>query len=204
MNEIKLKEKVGELLSSADLINLDIGCGSFCREGYIGVDAIEYANVQLVGDVFQVLSLFPDESVNSIYTSHFIEHLEAPQTFLNEIKRVLKNRSEATIIAPHFSNPYFYSDPTHKAHYGLYTLSYYFRSDIFSRKVPSYSMIEGILLKEVYLCFKSNRPFYLRYAFKKTIGLLVNMTNFTKEFYEENLTWIIPPYEIEYRILKNI
>jgi len=202
MNEALLNQKVSQLICTRKVINLDIGCGNFCKAGYIGLDAIEYANVDLVGDVFQVLAMLPDESVNAIYTSHFIEHLNDPEIFLKEVIRVLKKNSEATIIAPHFANPYFYSDPTHKAHYGLYTMAYYCRSELFSRRVPSYSLLDGIFLKQVILRFRSNRPFYIRHALKRMIGALVNITNWSKEFHEENLAWIIPPYEIEYKIKK--
>ena len=74
------------------------------------------------------------------------------------------------IVAPHFSNPYFYSDVTHKSTFGLYTCCYYCISTPLRRKVPTYNRDLKFRLDKVDLIFKSTRPNYGRHAIKKVFG----------------------------------
>ena len=198
-----LKSKVEGFLARKTL-SLDIGCGPYKKENYVGIDKADYPNVDLIGDVFVVLTLFPEASVDRLHSAHFAEHLEDPIKFLREIIRVLKPEGEAELIVPHFSNPYFYSDLTHKAHFGLYTLSYLTTQRYFARIVPCYQCIDQLRIQEVTLVFRSARPFYLRHAAKKVIQYLVNLTRWGQEFYEENLVWLCPVYEVRYLIRKAV
>ena len=56
----------------------------------------------------------------------------------------------------------------------------------------------GFELQRVKLVFKSPRPFYGRYAIKKLFQMVFNLNRYAMEFYEENLCWMIPCYEICY------
>jgi hypothetical protein len=51
---------------------------------------------------------------------------------IEELGRVMAPGAALTIIVPHFSNPFYYSDPTHRTPFGLYTMAY-FCDQIFSR-----------------------------------------------------------------------
>jgi ubiquinone/menaquinone biosynthesis C-methylase UbiE len=191
--------KIKELPSVA----LDIGCGPNKKiPGAIGVDVLDYEGVDIVGDVFEVLGAIPSASVDSVHSFHFFEHIEDLPRLLGEIARVLKGGGELEIVVPHFSNPYFYSDPTHKRFFGLYTFCYYASESLFSRKVPNYQHAIQFQLTAVDLGFKSSRPFYFRHAFKKVIGSVFNSCGYMKEFYEENLSQIFPCYEIKYQLRK--
>jgi hypothetical protein len=103
-------------------------------------------------------------------------------------------------VIPHFSNPYFYSDPTHQRFFGLYSLSYLCRDRIFSRKVPHYGKPVGFSIETVDLHFRS--PFPIRNKLRRLFGLFVNVSNFTKEFYEENLSSLVSCYEIRWILRK--
>ena len=191
-------------LGNSGPVLLDLGCGPSKRlPDHIGVDTISYACVDLVGDVFDVLFLLPDESVDGIYTSHFLEHIADLPKLLGEIERVLKPGALIKVVVPHFSNAYFYSDPTHKITFGLYTFCYFAESNLFSRKVPHYGRSPKLTLSKVKLNFKSDRPFYFRYAFKRAVGLLVNISTYTQEFYEDLFTGIVSCYEIEFTLRKH-
>lgn len=73
---------------------------------------------------------------------------------MKKCERVLVNKGVIYICAPHFSNPYFYSDPTHKNFFGLYTMSYFCNSK-FMRKLPKYLNMEmGLNLEKTKLNFK--------------------------------------------------
>ena len=49
---------------------------------------------------------------------------------MREITRVLKKNGKANIFVPHFSNPYYYSDYTHKRFLGLYTFYYFVETEM--------------------------------------------------------------------------
>jgi len=96
------------------LIALNIGCGKNVIPGYSGVDSIDFGQEYVI-NVLNGLP-FEDNTVDSIISSHFIEHLDGEERiiFFNEIYRVLKKDAYATIVVPHFSHPCAYGDPTHK------------------------------------------------------------------------------------------
>jgi ubiquinone/menaquinone biosynthesis C-methylase UbiE len=180
-------------------VKLELGCGNNKRHlDALGVDALDYPCVDLVGDIFAVLSMLPDDCVDTIYSYHFIEHIKDLNKLLTELERVIKPGGIIDLVVPHFSNPYFYSDPTHKNFFGLYTFCYFSSSSLFKRKVPTYRRENSLRLLDVQIKFKSDSVFPVRYAFKYLFGLIFNSTNYMREFYEENLSHIFPCYEIRY------
>jgi hypothetical protein len=119
---------------------------------------------------------------------------------IDEMARLLAPGGEMEIIVPHFANPYYHSDPTHASGvgYGLYTMSYYVRDPYFRRQVPGYVRRDHLTLKRVDLRFKSSIPFYGRHALKRLIGPIFNSCRYLQEFWEENLCYVFPCYEIRY------
>lgn len=178
---------------------LDIGCGPRKVDAeYVGVDLIDYPGVDVVGEICEVLARIPDGALTGVYSSHFFEHVDDLPGLLDEIARTLSPGAFMEVVAPHFSNPYYYSDPTHRMAFGLYTFSYLAADDVHRRQVPTYCRNDAFELRSAMLGFKSPRPFYGRYAFKRTIGVLVNLTTWTRECYEENLCYLVPCYEVRY------
>jgi ubiquinone/menaquinone biosynthesis C-methylase UbiE len=200
-----LQELVDLKKSAGDPILLELGCGDRKRHHQaIGIDIIDYGGVDVVGDVEEVLRQLPDGIVDGAFSYHFIEHIENVESLLDELGRVMKPGAIVEFVAPHFSNPYFYSDPTHRTFFGLYTMCYLSRSSLFSRTVPSYRKEFYFDLLAVDLGFKSHKAFIVRYGLKYMMGKLFNCCRYMKEFYEENLCYIFPCYEIKYRLSKRI
>ena len=196
-------DRTGRLPSQVAVaaVMLELGCGDGKRDPLaIGIDLRDFPDVDVIGDVHLVLESLPDDCVASVFASHFIEHIDSLEQLMASLARVVKPGGVIEFVAPHFSNPYFYSDVTHKTHFGLYSFCYLARSNIFRRRVPDYGLSQGFILESVVLGFKSGRPFYVRHFLKTIAGKLVNMSTYTKEFYEENLAWIVPCYEVTYRI----
>jgi SAM-dependent methyltransferase len=196
-------DKTGLLarLSTRPRVALELGCGAHKRDAdSIGIDALELPGVDLVGDVFDVLAAFPTASVDAVGSYHFFEHVDDLRRLLAELARVQKPGTELKIVVPHFSNPWFYSDYTHRRFFGLYTFCYLARSSLFRRAVPTYGLESGFELVDVRLSFKSTRPFYVRHGVKRILGAAFNATTWLKEFYEENLCWLFPCYEIDFRL----
>ncbi len=182
---------------------LDIGCGARkIHSDHIGVDVIDYPEVDVVGDIRDVLSQVPDQALAGAYSSHFLEHIDDVPGLIDELARTLRSGAVLEIIVPHFSNPYFFSDPTHKMMFGLYSFSYLASDNIYRRRVPSYCRNTCFRLESAKLRFKSSRPFYGRYAFKRAVEVIVNANRWSQEFYEENLCYLVPCYEVQFRLVR--
>jgi hypothetical protein len=98
-----------------ELVRLDLGCGKNKRDGFIGVDTLALAGVDVVADLRQTWT-WADNSVDEIHCSHFVEHLTSVERchFVNEMHRVLKVGSKATVIVPSWASNRAYGDPTHQ------------------------------------------------------------------------------------------
>jgi ubiquinone/menaquinone biosynthesis C-methylase UbiE len=173
-----------------------LGCGPKKKPGRIGVDKLDLPNVDIVADLEQGLSFLPDNSVDRIHCSHVLEHTENFENLMREIIRVLKKDGAAYVFVPHFSNPHYYSDYTHKRFFGLYTF-YYFVDTRYQlrRKVPNFYTDTRIKIISQRLIFRSS--FWFPRQIKKLLGRIFNCHRVLQEFYEENLCYIFPCYGIE-------
>lgn len=199
--KINDKNRVLERLNAHETTILELGCGANKRHtSAIGIDALDYPGVDIVGDIYEVLARFPSGSVDKVFAYHFIEHVENLSLLLAEVSRVVKSGGEVEFVAPHFSNPYFYSDPTHRSFFGLYTFSYFSIGAPLRRRVPTYQGKLCFRLDHVDLIFKSSPPFFFRHAIKKLLGSIFNSCGYMQELYEENLCYIFPCYEVRYRL----
>lgn len=199
----KLPEKVIEKLESGAPVSLELGCGNRKRHPEaFGVDRLTYEGVDIVGDIHEVITAFPDGSVSAVYAYHCLEHLTNLKEIMVELNRILRPKAVLKIVVPHFSNPYFFSDYTHKTFFGLYTFCYFTKNSIFNRKVPDYNLVLDLSISKIKLILKSPPPFYFRWGFKKLLQKLFNLNTYVMEFYEENLCYVFPCYEIEYELIK--
>lgn len=189
------------VLGTRTTLELELGCGAYKKHATaIGIDAIESPGVDLVGDVYEALALFADGTVDAVYSYHFAEHLDDVARLVVEVKRVLKPGGLMRTVVPHFSNPYFYSDYTHRSAFGLYTFSYLAEDGLFRRRVHPYVETAGMVLSDVELVFKATRPFYFRHALRRGLGLFVNMSRLTQELYEAGWAFWFPCYEVRYDV----
>jgi len=188
-----------ERVRQGEQVALELGCGSRKRHSHaIGVDSLGYEGVDLVGDVFDVLAEMPDECVTSVHAYHFFEHVEDISKLLRQLARVMLPGAVLDVEVPHFSNPYFYSDPTHSRFFGLYTFCYLAETDLFSREVPQYGIEPRFRLTDVQLQFDS--PFPVRGLFRRSIGRLFNLSRWLQEFHEENLCHVFACYQLRYTL----
>lgn len=97
-------------------MKIDIGCGKNKRAGFHGVDQYAMEGVDTVLKISSDPWPWEDGSIEEAHSSHFVEHLTAPQRvrFYNELHRVLAPGAKATIIAPHWASNRAYGDPTHQ------------------------------------------------------------------------------------------
>lgn len=194
------KRTVEHINSAPSPVSLEFGCGPRpAFPEYISVDLIDYPNVDIVGDAFEVLAQIQENRVEAVFASHFLEHIDDVDRLLKEVVRVSVPGAKIRFQVPHFSNAFFYSDITHRVFFGLYSFCYLAESAVpFRRTTPDYAQVPGLVLRDVRLTFKSYRPRYIRHGIRKLVEKLVNLNVYTKEFYEENLTGIISCYELDF------
>jgi len=84
-------------------MKLNLGCGETKKPGYVNVDICG------VPEVLYDLSSFPwpweDNSVDEVYSSHFLEHVQDFEKTILEIHRILKPEGVIHFRVPHFRNP---------------------------------------------------------------------------------------------------
>jgi ubiquinone/menaquinone biosynthesis C-methylase UbiE len=84
-------------------MKIDIGCGAFKKSGFTGIDIRPVAGVDIIHDLSKPIPI-PDNSVEEVYCSHFLEHIgDALPLLLKEIVRVSKNNAKVTFKVPYWS-----------------------------------------------------------------------------------------------------
>lgn len=82
-------------------LRIDLGCGAKKTEGYVGVDMVPAAGVDHVVDLMSERLPFEDDSVDEVFSSHFLEHVADPHRVLREIIRVCRNGAKVRIWTPY-------------------------------------------------------------------------------------------------------
>lgn len=82
-------------------LKLDLGCGGTKKKGFIGIDAVLGPGVDIKHNIEEGIP-FSDNSVNEIYSSHFLEHVQNRKVpfILRECARVLNPKGKITIEVP--------------------------------------------------------------------------------------------------------
>lgn len=192
-----------EKINSGDQnIKVEFGCGpNRYRADYITVDLLDNESVDIRADIYDFLDCLNKGTISAVYASHFVEHVADINQLMDKLAFVCKPGAIIEFIVPHFSNPFFYSDYTHRSFFGLYSFCYLANDRTGLRRgVPKYGLNPLFDLVAVDLKFRSYRPNYIRHALKRSLEKLVNFSNWTKEFYEEMMTWMAPCYEVNYRL----
>jgi len=88
-------------ITYADPHKIDIGCKTYTKRGFTGIDYMDFGQ-NVVWDVRHGLP-FPDNSINEVYSRHFVEHLadEDIEGFFYELGRVCMDGARIEIIIPH-------------------------------------------------------------------------------------------------------
>lgn len=191
LNSIKLKKN----------IIIDLGPGKSKKRG-IGIDKLNLNNTDIVTDIEEGLTFLDDKSVDKIYSNNLLEHIKNLDTVIKEIHRILKNKGKFYCTVPHFSNPYFYSDPTHVRFFGYYNFYYYADKQSMNklkRKVPNF--YNNIKFEIVTQKLIFNSPFKIQRILLKIFQIIINKNIYLQEFYERHLCGMIKADKI-YTILK--
>jgi SAM-dependent methyltransferase len=189
--EPRIKVDLERLIRSGERVVVEMGCGDRKKPGRIGVDRVDLPQVDIVADLEAGLPFLPDRCVDEIHCRSVLEHIENFDYVFREMIRVLKDDGRAFIFVPHFSNPYYYSDYTHRRLFGLYTFYYFVEpARQLRRKVPTFYSDIRVEILSLRLKFRS--PFRILHLPRKFFGALVNLHPLCQEFYEAGLCHIVP------------
>ncbi|TVO58183.1 glycosyltransferase [Denitromonas ohlonensis] len=98
------------------MLKIDLACGNNKRPGFIGIDSVRTESTDIVHDLTKTPWPLDNNSVDEVFSSHFIEHLTGDEfiRFMDELWRILKPGAKATMIAPYYTSMRSAQDPTHK------------------------------------------------------------------------------------------
>jgi SAM-dependent methyltransferase len=171
---------------------LDVGCGWNKTPGAIGIDANPKTHADVIHDLGTTPYPFADNEFDEIVCRHVAEHVPDVMSFVAELHRICKPGGQITITTPHYSNPDWATDPTHRNHFN----SYSFNCFIADRQLfPFYTEVR----------LKPLRTYVSLANLWRAIGLqfLVNLDQrwpsfrFTRKFWEFYLSSIVRGKELQ-------
>lgn len=107
------------------MVKLDIGGGLNKKEGYLCVDKRNAPGIDYVVDIEKQRLPFDDGTIEEIYSSHTLEHIENIIFVMNEFFRVIKWDGIIKIIVPDYRCMVAFQDPTHKRFWTPESMKYF-------------------------------------------------------------------------------
>ena len=178
---------------------LDVGCGTNKLEGAVGLDNNPKTAADVIHDLGQLPYPFPDNEFDMVVSNHVIEHVPDVMGFVTELHRITKPGGRIRLLTPHYTNPDWSNDPTHKNHFN----SYSFNTFLPGRQV--FDFYTDVRLKPL-------RTYVSLLSLWKAVGVefLVNLDQrspglrFTRKFWEHYLSYIFRGKELtfEFEVIK--
>jgi SAM-dependent methyltransferase len=100
---------------------LDIGCGTNKVEGAIGMDFNPRTAADVIHDLDDLPYPFDDDSFDEVIGRHVIEHVQDPMAVMAELHRITRAGGMVKILVPHWTNPDWATDLTHRNHLNSYS-----------------------------------------------------------------------------------
>ncbi len=102
---------------------LDVGCGANKTEGAIGLDNNPRTKADVIHDLGELPYPFADNEFDLVVSNHVVEHVPDVMAFITELYRVTRNGGRIKLLTPHYTNPDWANDPTHRNHINSYTFN---------------------------------------------------------------------------------
>jgi SAM-dependent methyltransferase len=100
---------------------LDIGCGANKVPGAIGMDVNPRTAADVIHDLDDLPYPFATDQFDEIIGRHVIEHVQNPMAVMGELHRITRPAGIVKLLAPHWTNPDFATDLTHRNHLNSYS-----------------------------------------------------------------------------------
>ncbi len=110
--------------NQSKILRIDLGCGAWKPEGFVGVDNYPWSEVDVIADLNENFP-FPDKSVDEVRAHDVIEHLRDRIHTMNEIWRICKPNAIVNISVPSTDGRGAFQDPTHISFWNINSFKYY-------------------------------------------------------------------------------
>jgi len=172
---------------------LDVGCGTNKTEGAIGLDNNPRTAADVIHDLGAIPYPFPDDEFDLVVSNHVVEHVPDVMAFIGELHRITRHGGRIRLLTPHYTNPDWANDPTHRNHINSYTFNTFmpgrqvfdFYTDVQLTPIRTYVSLAG-LWRALGIEFLVNLD-------QKTAGL-----RFLRKFWEQYLSYIIRGKELQF------
>jgi len=102
---------------------LDVGCGWNKTPGAIGIDSNPRAHADVIHDLGVLPYPFANDEFDEVVCRHVAELVPAVMAFVTELFRITRPGGRIKITTPHYSNPDWPTDPTHRNHFNSYSFN---------------------------------------------------------------------------------
>ncbi len=180
---------------------LDVGCGDNKMEGAIGLDNNPRTAADVIHDLGVIPYPFPDNEFDLVVSNHVVEHVPDVMAFIGELYRITRNGGRIRLLTPHYTNPDWANDPTHRNHINSYT----FNTFMPGRRV--FEFYTDIQLKPV-RTYVSLAELWRLLGFEFLVNLDQRMPSmrFMRKFWEQYLSYIFRGKELqfEFEVVKDV
>ncbi len=163
------------------ITKLNLGGGNDRIPGYANIDILALPQVDIVCDLARGIPL-PDNTIEEIYTTHFLEHLPDTVFMMKEIYRVCKPNAIVKIKVPYFKSVGAFKDPTHKSFFTERTFEYFNRATIDRHELPEYNL--GVNFATEKIAYVWAAP-WIRFLPGKKMFFLKYFWNIARSIYYE-------------------
>jgi SAM-dependent methyltransferase len=192
-----LRNEVREDIVAGRALNLELGSGGQPRQGFYGLDVRALPGVDIQANLNKPLDFLPDNSVANIFSQHCLEHVSEFETLMSELHRVVRPEGSIEIVVPHFSNPFYYSDPTHVRFFGLFSFHYFVRPERQKgRRVPFYYEAMEFKIHRIHVSLLP-RSLWKRLIYPG-LRAVINKSFERQERWERSQCWSVPADSITY------
>ena len=116
--------KLDPMSHPAAPVKIDLGCGPWKAEGFIGVDIAPGPGIDVVADLSQRFP-FAESSIDLVRAYDVVEHLADRIHTMNEIWRICKPDGLVDIRVPSTDGRGAFQDPTHISFWNINSFKYY-------------------------------------------------------------------------------
>jgi SAM-dependent methyltransferase len=179
---------------------LDVGCGKNKIAGAIGLDNNPLTGADVIHDLGEFPYPFADNEFEIVVANHIVEHVPDVIAFINELYRITKPGGRIKMLTPHYTNPDWANDPTHRNHINSYTFN------TFQPEKQLFDYYTNARLRSV-------RTYVTLLNLWRALGIefAVNLDNrwpamrWTRKFWEQYLSFIFRGKELqfEFEVLKD-
>lgn len=172
---------------------LDVGCGTNKYPNAVGIDYNPRTDADVIHDLGVLPYPFGDDEFDLIVSRHVIEHVPDVMAFVSELHRITRAGGRIQLVTPHYSNPDWPTDPTHRNHFNSYSFNCFMQD---RRLFPFYTDVE----------LKPLRTYVSLANLWRALGIefIVNLDQrwpafrFTRKFWEFYLNFILRGKELQF------